>query len=250
MTVVTHVFRGTNSCADRLLLLVPLRIKRVLEDRSKPPGYNRADSDDDSDSQRHNIRPRPVAVLGGDFWMRLTLLACAVALGFLARTSLMYGVESPLTYPPSRRVDQVDRYHGSEVADPYRWLEADIRQSKEVAAWVRAQNEVTAKYVGVQPNREAIRKRLKELWNYERYSSPMRAGTGYAFFRNDGLQNHAVLYVTDTMNADPRLLIDPNRWSILRPKNATSARRRYSDPALADVGVLCRGWLRIGLCPS
>jgi prolyl oligopeptidase len=145
--------------------------------------------------------------------MRLTQLTGPLVLGFSFGACLVYGDDHPPTYPVTRRVDQISRYHGSEVKDPYRWLEADIRQDKEVEAWVRAQNELTAKYLSTQSDRETIRERLKQLWNFERYSSLMRAGTGYAFFRNDGLQNHAALYIMETMNAEPRLLIDPNRWS-------------------------------------
>ncbi len=148
-----------------------------------------------------------------DSLVRLTLLVGIVVVGSWASTVLVCGDDGAPVYPATRRVDQVDRYHGTEVADPYRWLEADVRGSEDVSAWVRAQNEVTAKYLGSHPDREAIRSRLKELWSYDRYSSPMRAGKGSAFFRNDGLQNHAALHIMDAPGAEPRLLLDPNRWS-------------------------------------
>ncbi|MHC5039202.1 MAG: prolyl oligopeptidase family serine peptidase, partial [Planctomycetota bacterium] len=113
----------------------------------------------------------------------------------------------------SRRIDHVDEYHGRKVADPYRWLEEDVRTSKEVASWVAAQNEVTFAYLASIPEREKIRVRLTALWDYERYSAPSRHGSLYAFRKNDGLQNQSVLYVMDSLNGTPRVLIDPNTWS-------------------------------------
>ena len=79
-----------------------------------------------------------------------------------------------LSYPQAKRGDQVDEYHGVKVADPYRWLEDDVRTSKEVADWVAAENQVTFKYLEAIPEREKIRKRLTELWNYEKYSPPVQ----------------------------------------------------------------------------
>jgi prolyl oligopeptidase len=178
--------------------------------------------------------------------MRLTVLAAALALWALADLVPSHGHDGPPAYPPTHRVDQIDRYHGTEVADPYRWLETDIRQSKEVAAWVRAQNEVTAKSLGTHPDREAIRKRLEELWNYERYSSPMRAGDGYAFFHNDGLQNQAALYVADAPDVEPRLLVDPNQWSkdgtVALTGTAFNADGRYLAYAVSESGSDWQTW--------
>ncbi|HEV3025095.1 MAG TPA: prolyl oligopeptidase family serine peptidase, partial [Pirellulales bacterium] len=99
------------------------------------------------------------------------------------------------------------------MPDPYRWLETDLRQSAEVAAWAEAQNDVTAKYLATCPDRDKIRDRLAQLWNYERYSPPMKAGQRYAYLKNDGLQNHAVLYLLDTLDGKPQVLLDPNAWS-------------------------------------
>src|SRR6516225_3859775 len=79
-----------------------------------------------------------------------------------------------IAYPSTRRVDHVDIYHGVKVADPYRWLEDDVRKSPEVAAWVEAQNRVTFAYLKGIPEREGIHRRLTELVNYERYSSPQK----------------------------------------------------------------------------
>jgi len=116
-------------------------------------------------------------------------------------------------YPETRRGDVVDDYHGTKVADPYRWLEQDVRQSKEVADWVTAQNKLTFDYLASIPRREAIRRRLAELWNYPKYSAPVKIGGRYYYLKNDGLQNQDVLYVMDSLEAEPRPLIDPNGWS-------------------------------------
>ena len=118
-----------------------------------------------------------------------------------------------IDYPETRRVDQVDVYHGVEVADPYRWLEADVRESEEVAAWVAAQNEVTFEYLESIPERELLRERLTNLWDFERYSSPFKAGGRYYYSKNDGLQDHGVIYVMEALDAEPEILMDPNTWS-------------------------------------
>lgn len=118
-----------------------------------------------------------------------------------------------LDYPQTKQVDHVDVLHGVKVADPYRWLEDDVRTSPEVAAWVAAENKVTDAYFAAISERDAIRRRLTELWNYAQYSSPMKKGGRYYFFKNDGLQNQSVLYMADTLDGEPRVLLDPNRWS-------------------------------------
>ncbi len=118
-----------------------------------------------------------------------------------------------LEYPQTRRVDQVDIYHGTKVADPYRWLEDDARESKDVAAWVAAENKVTFAYLRNIPQLESIRRRLTELWNYPKYSSPFKEGGRYFFFKNDGLRNQSVLYTMDSFEGEPRVLLDPNKWS-------------------------------------
>ena len=121
--------------------------------------------------------------------------------------------EHGLNYPEARRVDQVDVYHSREVADPYRWLEEDPRESDEVSAWIAAQNEVTRAVLDAIPARERIRKRLTDLWDYQRYSAPWQVAGKYFYFKNDGLQNQAVLYVADDYADEGRVLIDPNAWS-------------------------------------
>src|SRR5579864_4053538 len=121
--------------------------------------------------------------------------------------------ESPLKYPKTKRVNHYDDYHGVKVHDPYRWLEADVRNSKEVADWVAAENKVTFAYLNAIPEREAIKKRLTDLMNYEKISPPFRAGPRYAFSKNDGLQNHSVYYTQETLQAEPKVLLAPNQWS-------------------------------------
>ncbi|HEX5736080.1 MAG TPA: prolyl oligopeptidase family serine peptidase [Blastocatellia bacterium] len=116
-----------------------------------------------------------------------------------------------IDYPASKKVDQVDDYHGIKVADPYRWLEnADAEDTK---AWVEAQNKVTFAYLNEIPAREQIKQRLTKLWNYERYGAPFSEGGRYFYSKNNGLQNQSVLYTAETLAAEPRVLLDPNTLS-------------------------------------
>jgi prolyl oligopeptidase len=116
-----------------------------------------------------------------------------------------------LSYPESRRGEQVDDYHGTLVADPYRWLEDT--DSPETKRWVEAQNRVSFAYLEKLPAREPLKQRLTELWNYEKFSAPFKRGGNYFFYRNSGLQNQSVLYVQPSLTAEPRVLIDPNTLS-------------------------------------
>jgi prolyl oligopeptidase len=116
-----------------------------------------------------------------------------------------------LVYPPARQVDHVDVYHGVEVADPYRWLE-DL-DSAETRAWVEAENRLTFACLDGIAARPAIRRRLTELWNYEKYGLPTRAGGRYFFAKNDGLQNQSAIYTLERLDGTPELLIDPNTLS-------------------------------------
>jgi len=116
-----------------------------------------------------------------------------------------------LHYPVTARTNVVETYHGTEVADPYRWLEDD--NSPETKAWVEAQNKVTFAYLHQLPGREAISARLTKLWNFERFGVPFKEGGRYFYSRNDGLQNQSVLYTVDTLEAAPRVLLDPNTLS-------------------------------------
>lgn len=103
---------------------------------------------------------------------------------------------------------------GERVADPYRWLEADARQSPAVAGWVEAQNQATARYLATLPGRDILAARVRALLNYERFSIPRKAGHRYFYLRNSGLQNQAVLWVRESLSGRGRVLIDPNVWSM------------------------------------
>lgn len=116
-----------------------------------------------------------------------------------------------LQYPATATVDQVDDYFGTQIADPYRWLEVDTAQ--DVEAWVKEQNEVTFGYLEQIPYREAIRERYEELFNYPKLSSPFQAGDHYFFYKNDGLQNQSVIYVQEGLDGEPEVFIDPNALS-------------------------------------
>jgi prolyl oligopeptidase len=157
------------------------------------------------------------------------ILASAAALGLTAGFSFCQ--ESKVTYPQTKTVDQVDDYHGTKVADPYRWLEDDVRVNKDVADWVAEQNKVTQAYLASLPYRDKIKARITELWNYEKLSPPSLHGGKYFFSKNDGLQNQSVLYVQDALDGDPRLLLDPNTLS----KDGTVA---LAGTAISDDGKL------------
>ncbi len=118
----------------------------------------------------------------------------------------------PLTYPPSHRSDHCDRYHGVAIADPYRWLEDP--KSAASRDWIEAQNQLTNEYLTQLPGRQVLQQRLTQLWNYERYSAPFKRGGRYFFYKNDGLQNQSVLYTLPDLDAEPRVLLDPNTLSV------------------------------------
>ncbi|MBX3595442.1 prolyl oligopeptidase family serine peptidase [Sphingomonas sp.] len=131
----------------------------------------------------------------------------------IAQTETKATMTAPITYPETKRGDVVEEQFGVKVADPYRWLENDVRNDPEVAAWVAAENKVTDAYLKTLPGRDIFRDRLKQLFNYERFSAPYKKGGRYFYFRNSGLQNQSVLYVRDTLNGQGRVLIDPNGWA-------------------------------------
>jgi prolyl oligopeptidase len=116
--------------------------------------------------------------------------------------------QSRLQYPQARRSDHVDTYFGDKVADPYRWLE-DV-DSPETRQWIEAENKLTFGYLDSIPQRDAIHKRLTDLYNYERYSSPMEVHGRIFYSHNTGLQNQSVIYVQDGLNGTPRVFLDPN----------------------------------------
>ena len=118
-----------------------------------------------------------------------------------------------IAYPPTKRVDLVETEFGTPVADPYRWLENDVRNDPQVRAWVDAQNGVTNAFLARLPGRAALEKRITELYDYERFAAPEKKGGHYFYTHNTGLQNQAVLFVRDSADGAGRVLIDPNPWS-------------------------------------
>ncbi|GAB4147573.1 MAG: prolyl oligopeptidase family serine peptidase [Planctomycetaceae bacterium] len=151
-----------------------------------------------------------------------------------------------LDYPETRRVNHTDDYHGTKVADPYRWLEKDVREAPEVAKWVEAQNKVTFGYLKQIPERESIRKRLTELWNYEKYGVPFKRGGRYYYFKNSGLQNQSVLYTMGSLDGKASVLMDPNKWS--KDGTVALAGLSFSDDGkyvaygIAEAGSDWRTW--------
>lgn len=113
-----------------------------------------------------------------------------------------------LKYPETRKTDSADTYFGTKIADPYRWLEDD--RSAETGEWVKAENKVTYDYLATIPFRDKIKERLTKIWNYAKVSAPFKKGNYYFFYKNDGIQNQAVLYVQTGLNGTPKVLLDPN----------------------------------------
>ena len=107
---------------------------------------------------------------------------------------------------------QVDDYFGSQIADPYRWLEDD--NSAATKAWVEAENKVTFGYLDRIPFRATVRERIRTLANYPKYSAPFQKNGDVFFYKNDGLQNQSVLYVQKGLDGKPELLLDPNTFSV------------------------------------
>lgn len=118
---------------------------------------------------------------------------------------------SQITYPPTKKVDHIDTYHGKQVPDPYRWLEEN--DSPEVASWVATQNELTFGYLEKIPYRRALAERLTEIWNFPRYSSPWREGKYWFYSKNDGLQNQSVFYRQSDLDGPSEVFLDPNTFS-------------------------------------
>jgi len=140
--------------------------------------------------------------------MRMAGLAVLLGLGSAALSA-----EPAITYPKTERGDVSYSAFGITVADPYRWLETDVRTEPKVRAWVDAENKVTQSYLATLPQRAAIKARLTELWNFEKYRVPVKRGGRYFFDHNSGLQNQYVLMVQDGLDGPPRQLLDPNGWS-------------------------------------
>ena len=142
--------------------------------------------------------------------------------------------KSNISYPTTERVAQSDNYHGVEIKDPYRWLEDP--DSESTKAWVQAQNKVTNAYLATITQRDKIRQRLTQLWDYEKYGIPFKRSQRYFYFKNDGLQNQSVLYTLTSLNDAGEVLLDPNTLS----EDGTIA---LSGLSISDDGQ----WLAYGL---
>ena len=119
-----------------------------------------------------------------------------------------------ISYPETKKVDTVDTYFGTQVADPYRWLEfPDTGEVTAVKDWVDAQNKVTFGYLAQIPFRNQLKSRLEKVWNYPKYGAPSHRGDHYFYHKNNGLQNQSVLYIMDSLNAEGREFLDPNKFS-------------------------------------
>jgi len=130
-----------------------------------------------------------------------------------------------LQYPDTHRDSTVDDYFGTNVPAPYRWMEDD--NSAEVAKWVEEENGVTAAYLDKVPLRDVFKKRLTELWNYEKVGVPYRQAGHLFYGKNSGLQNQSVLYVQDSMGSAPRVMLDPNALS---PDGSTALATSSASP--------------------
>jgi prolyl oligopeptidase len=114
-------------------------------------------------------------------------------------------------YPVTAKVDTMDNYFGTEVPDPYRWLEDD--NSQETEEWVTAQNKVTFGYLNQIPFRTKIKERFEQIWDYPKYGTPFKEGENYFFFKNEGMQNQYVMYIQKGLDAEPEVFLDPNTFS-------------------------------------
>lgn len=141
----------------------------------------------------------------------------AVAIGLVAFSNVPNSMTNStqaadrFEYPHAEKQDVVDDYHGTRVEDPYRWLEDP--ESEATRAWVEKENTLTRSFVDAYPARAAIVARLRSLWNYERFTLPRKEANRYFFSRNDGLQDQYVLYMQDALDAEPRMILDPNALS-------------------------------------
>ena len=176
--------------------------------------------------------------------LAFALAAADVAPPPPAAASAATAAPAKLRYPQTKRVDVVDDYFGTKVKDPYRWLEDD--NAEDTRLWVAAQKAVTDAYLATIPQRAAIRERLTQIWNYERFTATSKHGKRYFYMRNSGLQPQSVLHVTDDPAVDGRALLDPNALS--RDGTVALSGTAFSDDgrlvayAIADAGSDWKIW--------
>ncbi len=167
-----------------------------------------------------------------------------IALSMVIFTFAAGPAPAELNYPSSSPGPQLDTYHGIDVADPHRWMEN--LGSEQVKEWVTAQNGVARPFLEGHPLRQQLVERLTALWNYDQYSVPLRKGERYFFTEKRGLQNQAVLYWTDSLSAEPRVLLDPNQLAgdatIALAQYSISPKGTYVAYALSDGGTDWKTW--------
>ena len=145
--------------------------------------------------------------------LAIALSSVSVLTTFNAAHAQAAAAAPVLAYPQTRTVDVVETQFGVPVADPYRWLENDVRNDPQVEAWVTAENQVTDRFLQTLPLRDWFKQRMTALYDYERYGLPVKKGGTYFYSHNSGLQNQSVLFVRSGLTGEPRQLIDPNGWS-------------------------------------
>jgi prolyl oligopeptidase len=146
-------------------------------------------------------------VLAVVLFSTVSAMTVPIASGAFAQTA------AAITYPEAKTVDAIETHFGVPVADPYRWLENDVRNDPQVEAWVAAENQVTDAFLAKLPLRNWFKQRMTELYDYERYGLPVKRGSRYFYSHNTGLQNQSVLFYRDGLSGEPKQLIDPNGWS-------------------------------------
>ena len=171
--------------------------------------------------------------------MRPFKASCALLLILLSVGRIpVRSQDHPLRYPVTAKTGQADTLFGIRVADPYRWLEDDT--SHAVARWVDKENTLTSSYLAGIPFRSRMQKRLEEMYNYPKYTAPLKKHGLYVFSKNDGLQNQAVMYIQKGRNGTPEVLLDPNTFS------ADGTARLVAPSFSADMTYLAYGISRAG----
>lgn len=140
-----------------------------------------------------------------------TTLLIVLVLTLLSACNSMTKKKNNLTYPIAEKDSVVDNYFGTDVPDPYRWLEDD--NSESTASWVDAENVITNNYLQNIPFRAAMKNRLEKLWNYPKTGTPFKKGDFWYFYKNDGMQSQYVLYQMDKLDGETKVFLDPNKLS-------------------------------------
>lgn len=139
------------------------------------------------------------------------IVLAIVAVSTFAACKKQAPKEEKMAYPESKKIDSVFEYAGNKVADPFNWLEGD--GTDDVTSWIEAQNNFTNSYLDSIPYKSKIFDRIKEIWDYPKYSSPFKKGDYYYFFKNNGLQNQSVVYFQTGLDGEPKVFLDPNKLS-------------------------------------